>query len=316
MKEYLEQVLHLQIEEQPFQNKALLPLGLRNTFELSELVVLEQKFLLAAPVEDMNLAELRKARAQLERHSGSPCVLYLKTINWYAVSKMVEEGIPFVWEGHQVYLPFLGMLLKDNVRTGPAACSEISFLTQKLLLKALYEGWQDVTAARASELLGVTRMSGTRCFDEIEALSIPFLEFKGRSRRLSAVGERKALWEILRPYLRTPVIRTLRLETDPGQELVLSGISALAAYSMLGDDPCPAYAVQKGQMKALGLTGAKKVPAAGEPACIVHEVGYILPFGDGKAVDPLSLTLILTETELAEARVESSVNEMLEELVW
>lgn len=33
-------------------------------------------------------------------------------------------------------------------------------------------------------------------------------------------------------------------------------------------------------------------------------------------IDPLSLTLILSEEEMKDPRVESSVNEMLEEFVW
>ena len=53
-----------------------------------------------------------------------------------------------------------------------------------------------------------------------------------------------------------------------------------------------------------------------EPACIIQEVGYILPFGENKAVDPLSLTLMLSEEEIDDPRVESCVEEMLEELVW
>ena len=68
---------------------------------------------------------------------------------------MIREGIPFVWEVHQIYLPFIGMLINDNKRQAVKTCSRISYLTQKLLLMALYQSWNRVTVTKAAELLGV-----------------------------------------------------------------------------------------------------------------------------------------------------------------
>lgn len=151
MREYLEQILHQSIQEHPYESLEKLPLGCRNAFALSIVEIQKQEILIAAPIETMNLTELRKMRIQLERYTGFQCVFYLKKTNWYSVPKMVEEGIPFIWENHQIYLPFMGLLLQRNEHRKPKRCSIISFLTQKLLLKALYEGWQDVSAVQAAE---------------------------------------------------------------------------------------------------------------------------------------------------------------------
>ncbi|MCD8151125.1 MAG: helix-turn-helix domain-containing protein [Clostridiales bacterium] len=206
--------------------------------------------------------------------------------------------------------------MKENEQRTPKSCSVISFLTQKLLLKALYENWQNVSAVQAAEKLEVSRMSITRCFDEIEALGMPFLKISGRSRRFFALNDKKSMWEEMRPFLRNPVIREFRPERKPDADMVLSGISALAEYSMLGEDNYVTYAVGKDQVAALGLKSIREVPGNEEPVCIVQEVGYLLPFKKGKAVDPLSLILILSDEELEDPRVESCMNEMLEELVW
>ena len=37
-------------------------------------------------------------------------------MNYYSRDVMIREGIPFVWEGHQIYLPFIGMLINENKR--------------------------------------------------------------------------------------------------------------------------------------------------------------------------------------------------------
>lgn len=316
MKEYLEQVLHQSIDENKYEDTSGLPLYLRNAFELNILKMGGNEFLLAAPLWDINLNELRKMRLQLERYTGYRCVFYLKKVNWYAAPKMVEEGIPFVWENHQVYLPFMGTLLQQNVRGTPKNCTGISFLTQKMLLKALYENWKDVSAAKAAALLEVSRMSMIRCYDEIEALGMPFLRAQNGSRRFYAMDDKKEMWETILPFLRNPVIHTFRPEKNPEADMVLSGTSALAEYSLLGDDRYSTYAIGKDRIAASGVRNIREVPPNEEPACVIQEVGYLLPFGKGKAVDPLSLTLMLSENDLEDPRVEKCKDEMLEELVW
>lgn len=316
MREYLEQVMHQNITERPYDSLEKLPLGCRNAFDLTIIEIQKQDILLATPIDTMNLTELRKKRIQLERYTGYQCVFYLKKANWYSIPKMVEEGIPFIWENHQIYLPFMGLLLKKNEQRKPKNCFIISFLTQKMLLKALYENWKDISAVRAAEKLEVSRMSVTRCFDEIEALGMTFLETKGRSRRFFALDDKKEMWEEMRPFLRNPVIREFRLEKKPVADMLLSGISALSQYSMLGEDSYVTYAVGKDQVGKLGLKSIREVPVNEEPGCVVQEVGYILPFENGTAVDPLSLTLMLSDDELEDPRVESCMKEMMEELVW
>ena len=53
-----------------------------------------------------------------------------------------------------------------------------------------------------------------------------------------------------------------------------------------------------------------------EPGCIIQEVGYMVTFGKGDAIDPLSLLLSLPDNEKADERIEISIREMLEEYVW
>ena len=162
----------------------------------------------------------------------------------------------------------------------------------------------------------MSRMSITRCFDEIDALGMPFLKINGRSRRFFARNDKKVMWEEIRPFLRNPIIHEFRPERKPDADMVLSGISALAEYSMLGEDNYVTYAISKAQVGALGLKSIREIPKNEEPVCIVQEMGYILPFEKGNVIDPLSLTLILSEEKMKDPRVESSVNEMLEEFVW
>ena len=124
---------------------------------------------------------------------------------------MLEEGIPFIWEDHQIYLPFLGIMLNQAENRELKPCTEISFLTQKLLITALYQDWSGITVTEAAKRLDVSKISVTRCFDEMEILDIPLLQLKNRARKFSVAKNRKATWKIIRPFLRNPIICTFRL---------------------------------------------------------------------------------------------------------
>lgn len=316
MKEYLEKVLHREVQLAVFADKAKLPLAYRNAIDLHMLSVDGQQCLLIAPKENMPLPWLRKCYQLVAQKWSMPCALYVQALNYYAKDILLQEGIPFVWEGRQLYLPFMGMLLNPQDYRKLKPCTQISFATQKLLLMALYKGWNGVTVSQAAEAMQVSKMTITRCFDEIEVLELPILQVKSRARKLYVDPDKKAMWQLIKPVLRNPVIRTFRLTEVPQAMLPMSGISALAEYSMLADNQYPTVAFEKAQMKDLNTAAWQQVPAVEQPACIAHEVGYILPFDEHNAIDPLSITLMLTDEDRADPRIEMSVNEMLEEYVW
>ncbi|MEE3420300.1 MAG: hypothetical protein VZR02_04260 [Lachnospiraceae bacterium] len=316
MKEYIERILHQNVQIIPYKEIDRLPLTFRGGYSLSRMIIGGQEVLLAVPAERIPLSDLRKQHRQMEAYSGLTCVLYLKNMNYYARDKMIEEGIPFVWEGHQIYLPFLGALLDDNPRQAIPVCGQISFLTQKLLLTALYQGWKHVTVTKAAEILGVSKMSITRCFDELEAMNIPYLTIRNRARNFSADQDKRNMWEIIRPILRTPVIRTYLLKEEPGIVLPMAGTMALAHFSMLDEERCPIYAFTKKELPKMNVSSENWVPAGEDPGCIVQELGYYIYFQDGKAVDPLTAALSLTEEELTDPRISIAVDEMLEKHVW
>lgn len=115
-----------------------------------------------------------------------------------------------------MFLPFLGMLLIDKEDRELAPVHVISFLTQKLLLCALYERWENMNVTKIAERMGVTKMSISRCFDEMEYLDldIDILDTTRKYRKVTVADEPKALWEKIAPVLRNPVITKYELEED------------------------------------------------------------------------------------------------------
>lgn len=292
-----------------------LPLKFRGNYELFSVYQDSVEWIIAKPKKELRLNALRYDRSQIEKAAGLNCALYFNKLNYYTKETMLNEGIPFILEGKQVFLPFLGMLLseKDDRRLAPV--HTISFLTQKLILCALYEKWNDMNATKIAEKLGVTKMSVSRCLDEIEYLDIKILDKSGKTRKVSVSEETKVLWEEIKPVLRNPIIARFQLAEDIQLDKK-AGISALCEFSMLSDNVYPTYAVTKGELKETNIKQIRQISIGEEIGCEVLELGYFIEY-DGKMVqDPLSVMLSLSAEDLEDERVQICIEEMLEEYVW
>lgn len=316
MEEYLKNILHQPVELSDFNELNKLPLAYRGSYSLHIAKTGGTEFLIAVPADETNLSDLRRQQRQIEIYTGLNCALYLKKLNPYSRDRMLEEGIPFIWENRQIYLPFLGFMLNQSENRELKPCEQISFLTQKLLLTALYENWRGMNVSQAAKILDVSKMSVTRCFDEIEILDIPVLQLKNRARKIVADKNKKSMWKSIKPFLRNPVIRTFRLAENIEKPLIKSGFSALSEYSILEDNPFPTYAVTKAELAASGIMKKKLMIHGETPECIIHELGYCITSIKQGVVDPLSLVLILSDEEKRDPRVAKAVQQMLEEYLW
>ena len=314
IKEFIEKAIHMKIELVPFENTNIFPLILQANYSYYYMKVLGLTCISVIPKETFNLSTLRKHQRKISQITQKHCVLYLQKMNYYTRDKMLEEGIPFIWENRQVYIPFLGFLLQQNEARILRSYSRISFLTQKLLLSALYENWDNISVTIAAEKMRVSKMSITRVFDELESLDVPVLQKNGRIRKYVKIGTKKEIWAVIKPVLRSPLLKEYYLEQDFSHKLVKSGISALAELSMLGDSEYPTYAITKHEIREKGLDKVEEIPKGEIPGCIVQELGYCIPFKNETTIDPLTIYLMLKNED--DPRIQTALEEMLEDYVW
>lgn len=316
MKEFLEKTLRQNIAiEENTELYDKLPLAYKGRYKLLKIETNGIRWLAISPIVDVGLVTLRKDRIKIEKMEGFNCALFLKSATFYIKEKLIEEGIPFVLENKQVYLPFLGFLLTNQNNRDIAPVHLISYLTQKLIFVAIYERWNNVTASEAAIRLNVTKMSISRCFDELEYMNVNILGMKKKSRVITVPQDIKQLWEQLLPILRNPVIERYELQDDIRLEKK-AGISALCELSLLTDNDYPTYAVTKKELTELDIKKQKQVRTAETIGCVVLELGYFIDFDDKKIEDPLSIVLSLNNDEKKEERIHISVNKVLEEYVW
>lgn len=316
MKAFLEKVLRQKVSvevEEDILGK--LPIAYKGRHHIYSINTNGVEWVAIAPIVEIGLVMLRKDYAKIEKLSGRNCALVLEHATFYIKEKLMDEGIPFVLMGKQVYLPFIGMLLTEANDRELKPVHQISFLTQKLLLSAIYDKWVTITASEAARRLGISKVSAVRCFDEIEALSIDVLGMKGKSRVINVPEDIQLFWTKIKRSMRDPVIKKYVLRENIGLE-TKAGITALCEYSLLEDNAYPTYAITKKEIKDSEIRKERLACRNENIGCIVLELGYFINF-DGKGTqDPLSVSLSLTEEEKEDERVSISMDEMLKEYVW
>lgn len=313
MRDYLMNRLHVDVEvRETSQLYNELPLMYEASYVIYEVRTDGVDWIAIQPKMEIGLTALRKNRAFVEKVAQKKCAVFLDRTSFYSKEKMMQEGIPFVIQGKDIYLPFLGVLLAERRELKPV--QRLSFLTQKILISGMYEGYDGMNATMLAKRFDVSKMAVSKCFDELEFLAVNVLGMKGKSRVLSMNEGKKELWAKIQPYLRSPIIRRFALERDIKLNRK-AGMSALCEYSLLSDNIYPTYAVTKDELRDVRISLEKEVGRGTDPGCIVLELGYFLDPVKQNVQDPLSTMLSVTE-ERNDERVELSIESMLKEYVW
>ena len=316
MKEFLEKSLQQNVTL--IKNKELykkLPLVFKERYTIFNVETNGILWMAIEPKYDIGLVGLRKDRLTIEKLTGLNCAIFLEKITFYIKEKLMEEGIPFVIKEKQVYLPFIGYLLSKSNQREIAPVHLISFLTQKMILVAIYERWKEAKVTDVAKRLNVSVKSASRCFDELEYLNIDVLGTKGKSRVINIPNDIKHLWQQIEGTLRNPLIYKFVLREDMKLNKK-AGISALSEYSLLSDNSYTTYALTKKEITNSGIKTKKQVSEFEGVGCVVLELGYFIDFNQKGLQDPLSVYLSLTKEEKEDERVVISIDEMLEKYVW
>ena len=104
---------------------------------------------------------MAKHRDALEAALGVPVAFALEDATSYRIGRMLETGLPFVEQGGQVYLPFLGIALRDGgARASNRRQADVvtfSPQAQRLALMALYGDLDGASVTRAAAFLGAAK---------------------------------------------------------------------------------------------------------------------------------------------------------------
>jgi len=323
VQHYLREVLGIDAPGvKPWARAGELPYFLQDAFQFTELQLLGQPVVLAEgrTGQKYSLSDVRTWLTQIAALAGQPAVYVTDALASYERRRLIQLKVPFIVPGNQLYLPDLGLDLREYFRRRAPAAQALSPSAQAMLIAALLnQPWEpEWQPSKAASALGYTPMTLSRAIKELTAAGLASVHAMGRTRLLRMQGAPEQVWEQARPVLRTPVRQTVWVAADSVPSTMqgrLAGLSALARHSMLAEPPWPVYAMTGADWRASTQAGVRQLPEPGSGVQEWQLWSYspaLLP--DAATVDPLSLTLSLQDS--TDDRIQLALDELKGHLPW
>jgi len=236
--------------------------------------------------------------------------------------RLIQYKVSFIVPGNQMYLPLLGIDLREHFRKSRGGNKAEVTLTPTAQLVVLWtllkESVQGINSAQMAERLNCTRVAVARAYDELAGFEWAFVEkSRGNQKILVIESKGRSLWQLVSEHMQNPV-RKVRWVLDKHDVLpaVLAGESALAKYTLMSEPQYPVYAIAANEWKGIQKSFQLKELTYPEPGCFTLQTWRYDPdlFAEDHCVDRLSLFLSF-ERE-SDPRIRMAADQLLEQIPW
>lgn len=317
-----------------------LPFFLSSRYEFKKMGLLNKPCVLMVALHDFEgTGELRTHADIAEKALEMPVVVALEGLNSAERKRLIQQGISFIVPGNQMFLPQLGLDLREyfKPRRRPRGESKpLAPATQAILIAQILRGWtSELSQSGLAGPLPYSAMTISRAFKELEEHGLGRRVTRGRERLIQFERDARGTWEAALSVLRTPVMkeewvgttdwavpsptsRKVRNEIDKLRSFgwVAAGESALASRSMLAEPRIPIVATSEQAFRdALESNDIQKVQSRDEAFAQVQVWSYG-PILTPMSEDADSLSLFLSLRDTRDERVAMALDEMMENYKW
>jgi DNA-binding MarR family transcriptional regulator len=260
-------------------------------------------------------AIIRKHAEQVRGKWDGPIVYVRDRVTAYNRKRLIEQRVPFIVPGNQMYLPELGLDLREYFRKSPQPKQKFRPATQAVLIFMLLKQVEnDVTASGLAPALGYSAMTLSRAFDELELAGLAETVAEGRERVLRLHRSGRETWDLAQPRLIDPVKARHVVGLRPAG--LHAGHDAVARFTMLAEPRLPVIAISNSRWLAFIKEHPEAQPCDRDTAACEVEVWKYEPreYARPGIVDPLSLFLSFEQP--GDERVERALDALLEHVRW
>lgn len=322
LKDYLDEVTGMKVVMHS-HGTSHLPFFMTRLYDLADMRLGAMSYLAVflKQEDEFKPAQFLKHLAQISNFKLDDVCVVAESLPSYVRKRMIEKGISFVVPNVQMYLPAMGMELRNRSASKKGKKPDyLSPATQVVLIYGLLGRIKEpVSSLELSKKLFYSTMTMSRALDELQAMELGHVERIGRERLLTLVQEKRLVWKEALPRLKSPVRYQKRIaERDMARndlflagDALAAGLTALSKQTMIGEREIPEYAVSADTWKRLEKEGVETIPVDEPGTCLLQVWRYdpkVLEV-DGM-VDPFSLYLSFQgETD---ERIEMALEDMLE----
>ena len=321
-EKYIHETLGISIRLKRWEKENRLPPYLQDLYRvyicrLSDITCL---VLASRDVEEARPSLISKHIRKIKEIESGIEVIYLhSSISSYNRKRLIAQKISFVVPEKQMYLPFVGVDLREYLQKLQTEKSDrFKPSTQAAFLAALYASSEKgLTPSQLAVELKYSPMTMSRAFDEIQRADLGAITTEGRERVLRFLENREMVFKQAQPLLISPVRKKLNISGNISLAgLVLAGESALSKLSMLSEPVHAVYAASAKTWKEKESTESIMSVPMHEAGSIEIEIWKYPPelFARDQVADTLSLYLSLRD--IHDERVEIALKNLLEEFKW
>ena len=316
LQHYFHEVINASIDPHPWTKRGDLPFFLIDSYDFYEISVFNNPCLLMIAKQDTieTPATICKHWEQVQKIWKGFTIYVQQVISSYNRKRLVEQHVPFVVPGNQMYLPQFGVDLREHFRK--LHTKDHTFLgpaTQAVVIYSLVRKTNEsLSPSILAEKLNYTPMTMGRAFEELKGARIGEVYRKGRECRW-LFSSRKALWDEAKVFLQSPVKKHVWIKN--GHPKIIAGLSALSQSSMISPPNLPVFAISINRWKEWKQMGVEELSASEGADCELEIWRYDPePFAQNGIADPFSLYLSLRTED--DERVTSALEEMMEKIAW
>ncbi|NHN36561.1 hypothetical protein G8764_04560 [Pseudomaricurvus alcaniphilus] len=311
-----------------WENARQLPFYLQDAYHFYRAELLGQPCLLmlAASREEATPAVVQKHWQLVVKQFDGPVIYVVETVASYNRKRLIEHKVAFLVPGNQLYLPMLGMDLREHFKPDkkpPPSAAALSSVAQLLVLRSLLGLDSDGLAGKKlAKLLGYSAMTLTRALKELADRDLAEIQICGREKHLQFNLQQRELWQAAKPHLQNPVKKRIWVRFGAGQSLVLaetavgkiSGEGALAQLTMIAEPAYPIWALNAADWAGVKtLLDLDELDRQQERSAQVQLWRYNPGLlSASNCVDPLSLWLSLQDS--TDERIELARDELLQKV--
>ncbi|PLX46748.1 MAG: hypothetical protein C0613_16215 [Desulfobulbaceae bacterium] len=322
--QYFQDILNVTLDVRSWDESRRLPFFLQDSYSYyrTDLHGLDVVLMVDNDAAEHSPAMIRKHVYQVREKCGCEVVYVHHRVSAYNRKRLIEQGVPFVIPANQLYCPMLAIDLREHFRQKQKSVQKFSPATQALVLHWLYtHHYSDAdrgTPTEMAKVLGYSKMTMSRAFKEVDAALVTALINERHTNDFKYDPRERELWQRLQPFWRSPVNQRhylLKGEFDR-RPFWRAGLSALANYTMLAEPGHEIYAISQNEWKIMGQREDVVMLDRPDSQAVEVEIWAYAPslFGRDHMVDPLSLYLSLRDNR--DERVESALEQLLEQVSW
>jgi len=316
--DYFRDMIDENAEMQEWNAKKHLSLYLAGCYDYWLVTLLGEQILLMAPVEDFLVARSKKHMSKIKEITGYETVLCFKELSFYLAQKMMKERMSFIAVDRQMYLPFLALQIRLDMKRKAENVEREKFTpsAQLVFLYMLYSDESAFGLQETAEALGITSMSVLRAMNELKAIGVITEKTAGKTgrKKLYFPIEKSEYFRFGREHIMNPVRKTIYVKRIPEEiKVYRSGLDALALKTIIAEPDHPIFAAYTDEklfadFKVSNIEG--KEEKMSEIQLLYYDAGKLTT---DDCVDPITL---ISTIKNKDERIEIVIEEMMEDKGW